>query len=193
MTESSESSEPQPDSDLPFLLRGRSWQEQPVGFAFRTTSRTITESDLVTFVNWAGIHEPLFLDERYARAAGYAGRLVPGMLTYCFAEGLVVQTGAIHNTGMAFLGATLNQLGPVFVGDTLDCVVRVTESRASRTPGRGVVTTEVTVRNQHGEAVLRYTPVRYIRGDDDPEMASMRAGSADAEQFAPPSSGGTDD
>jgi acyl dehydratase len=167
-------------------IRGMSWQELHVGLKIRTSARTITESDLITFIGWAGISEPLFLDERYAIEAGYAGRLVPGMLTYCFAEGLIVQTGMIHNTGLAFLGATLDQLGPVFVGDTIDCAVHITHSRASRTPGRGVVTSEVTVRNQHGQPVLTYTPVRFIRGDDDPEMKRMRA---DAILQAPPQAG----
>jgi len=163
------------DDEPRFLSTGRTWQECPAGFSFRTHGRTITESDLVTFTTWAGIVEPLFQDARNAEGAGYAGRLVPGMVTYCLAEGLIVQTGAIVNTGMAFLGAELKQIGPVFVGDTIDVLVRTVESRASSKPFRGVVTSEVTVRNQDKEPVLIYTVVRYLRGSDDPEMLEMRA------------------
>lgn len=43
----------------------------------------------------------------------------------------------------------------------------VTESRASRTPGRGVVTTTNRVRNQRGEEVLVHMPTRLIRGRGD--------------------------
>jgi acyl dehydratase len=155
-----------PDNEPEVLVTGRTWQELPVGTTFRTTTRTITESDLVTLVTWAGITEPLFTDAEHGRSLGYTGRLVPGVLTYCVAEGLVVQTGAFHGTGMAFLGAELRQTGPVYVGDTLHAVVEITQSRAPSKPGRGVVSSTVSVRNQRDEDVLIYTPVRLVRGQD---------------------------
>ena len=89
--------------ETPPLLRGRTWEEMPLGFRFRTASRTITEADVSAFVGIVGITEPLFLDARVAIENGYAGRLVPGMMTFSFAEGLVIQTGCIHETGVAFL------------------------------------------------------------------------------------------
>jgi acyl dehydratase len=52
------------------------------------------------------------------------------------------------------------------VGDTIEVVVEITESRASRQPGRGVVSSRNTVYNQQSEEVLVYTPVRLIRGKD---------------------------
>ena len=55
---------------------------------------------------------------------------------------------------------------PAYVGDTLHVVVEVTEARAASTGPRGVVTTRNSVRNQDGEDVLVYTPVRLIRGRD---------------------------
>ena len=148
-------------------MPGLRWEDMTVGDMLTTSARTITESDLVTFVTSAGFLEPLFLDARAATAGPYTGRLVPGALTFVFAEGLVIQTGVIHGTGMAFLGTELRVVAPVYVGDTIDVEVEVTEARASRTPGRGVVTTRNRVRNQRGEEVLVYTPTRLIRGRDD--------------------------
>jgi acyl dehydratase len=55
---------------------------------------------------------------------------------------------------------------PVYVGDTIEVVVEITESRASSKPGRGVVSATNTVYNQRGEVVLVYTPVRLVRGRD---------------------------
>ena len=69
-------------------------------------------------------------------------------------------------TGMAFLGAELTQVAPVYVGDSLYAVVEVTGSRASSKPGRGVVSSTVSVRNQRHEDVMVYTPVRLVRGSD---------------------------
>lgn len=157
-------------TDAPLLGRGLTWQELPAGKAFRTSTRTVTETDLVTFITWAGIVNPLFTDANFARdVEGYSGRLVPGMITYCFAEGLIAQTGVMRGTGIAILASgNLRHVGPVFVGDTLHAVVEVTESRASSKPGRGVVSSEVRVLKQDGTVVLVYTPVRLIRGSDGP-------------------------
>ena len=153
-------------SSPPLLAGGSTWEDMAVGQVFRTGARTITEADLVSFVTWGGFTEPLFLDASHAAAGGYTGRLVPGALTYCIGEGLVLQTNVLNGTGLAFMSMELSVLGPVYVGDTIHTVVEVTESRPSSKPGRGVVTTRNTVRNQRGEDVLVYTPVRLIRGRD---------------------------
>jgi acyl dehydratase len=158
----------QPDQP-PLLGRGLTWQELPTGMSFRTSTRTVTETDLVTFITWAGIVNPLFTDARFSREVeGYRGRLVPGMVTYCFSEGLIAQTGVMRGTGIAILASgNLQHVRPVFVGDTVYSVVEITSSRASSKPGRGVVSSEVTVLNQDGAEVLLYSPVRLMRGQDD--------------------------
>ena len=148
------------------LHAGLTYEEMVVGTRFATAARTVTETDLVNFVNLFGFHEPLFLDARHAASAGYTGRLVPGALTYCIAEGLLLQTQFLHGTGLAFLGMQLDVKRPVFVGDTLSAVCEVLESRPASSGGRGVVTTRVTVLNQDDVEVLAYTPVRLIRGKD---------------------------
>ena len=149
---------------IPELIRGRTWEEMPVGFRFRTGARTITESDLISFITMVGITEPLFLDQRSGSEHGYTGRLVPGMLTFNYAEGLVIQSGCIHGTGLAFLHTDLDIEGPVYVGDTVSVIVEVTAQRAVSTGNRGLVTTFNSVRNQRGETVLTYSPVRLTKG-----------------------------
>src|SRR5207249_8709177 len=106
-------------------------EEMTVGSAFRTAARTITEADLVSFVTLMGFNEPLFWDARHAAGAGYAGRLVPGALTYCIAEGLTIQSHVLHGTGLAFMHMELDVRRPVLVGDTIDLVVVVPWSRTS--------------------------------------------------------------
>ena len=150
----------------PLLVQGQTWEEMTTGSAFRAAARTITETDLITFVTWGGFSEPLFLDASHAAAGGYTGRLVPGALVYCIGEGLVLQTNVLNGTGLAFMSMDLTIKRPAYVGDTLHVVVEVTEARAASSGSRGVVTTRNTVRNQHGEDVLIYTPVRLIRGRD---------------------------
>jgi acyl dehydratase len=155
------------DADLagvPTLVHGQTFEEMVVGSRFRTASRTITETDLVTFVTLTGMNEPLFYDSAGSLEANYAGRLVPGALVFSYAEGLVMQTGVIHGTGMAFLRADVSVRAPAFVGDTITVVVEVTESRAASSGPRGVVTTRNTVVKRGGGAVLVYEPARLIRG-----------------------------
>ena len=153
-------------SDVEPLVRGRTWEEMTPGSRFRTARRTITEADLISFVTWGGFNEPLFYDASHASAAGYTGRLVPGGMVYCIAEGLILQTNVLNGTGMAFMHMELSVKSPVYVGDTVHAIVTTTESRASSKPGRGVVTAHVSVRNQRDEEVLVFTPVRLIRGAD---------------------------
>lgn len=151
------------------LLQGQTFEQMVPGSRFRTATRTITETDLVAFVTLAGLTEPLFIDEAGSLEAGYSGRLVPGALTFAYAEGLVMQSGSIHGTGMAFLQADLDVKGPVFVGDTILVVVEVAASRAARSGARGIVTTKNTVLKRDGTVVMVYNPVRMIRGGLPPK------------------------
>ncbi|BBZ14893.1 MaoC family dehydratase [Mycobacterium branderi] len=153
-------------SEVEPLVRGKTWEEMKPGTSFRTAKRTVTEADLVQFVTWGGFNEALFFDASHAAAGGYTGRLVPGAMVYCIAEGLIIQTNVLNGTGLAFMSMELSVKKPVYVGDTLHAIVTTTESRATSKPGRGVVTATVSVRNQHDEEVLVFTPVRLIRGAD---------------------------
>jgi acyl dehydratase len=164
------SSEEDP-AEVPLLVRGQTFEEMAVGSIFRTAARTVTETDLVNFVTWGGFTEPLFWDADHASGGGYTGRLVPGALIYCLGEGLVLQTNVLHGTGLAFMSMELSVKRPVYVGDTLHVIVEVTDARKASTGERGVVTTQNTVRNQHAEDVLVYTPVRLIRGRHYEESA----------------------
>ena len=148
------------------LVRGRTWEEMPDGSSFKTAKRTVTEADLNTFINWGGFNEPLFYDASHAAEGGYTGRLIPGAMIYCIAEGLILQTNVLNGTGLAFMHMELTVNRPVYVGDTLHAICTTTETRPSSKPGRGVVTAHVSVRNQRDEEVLVFTPVRLIRGAD---------------------------
>jgi acyl dehydratase len=146
------------------VLRGRTFEEMMPGSVFRTGSRTITESDLISFVALAGLSEPLFLDEQGSVEAGYAGRIIPGTLTFAYAEGLVLQTGVLHGTGMAFLHSDLDMKAPIFVGDTITVVVEVLESRPTSSGTKGLVTSKNSVLRRDGTIALEYRPVRMVRG-----------------------------
>lgn len=139
------------------------WDDLPVGTLFRTKKRTVTETDLVNFVNLTWLTEELFGNANPADRAhmGIAGRVAPGGLVYTFAEGLVAPS--FQASGMAFLNAELDMKGPTFVDDTLCVACEVIEQRATSKPDRGLVRTRNSVLNQRGEPVLVYTPLRMMR------------------------------
>jgi acyl dehydratase len=118
----------------------------------------------VTFVNLCGFNEPLFMDMEYVRKESVFGRrAAPGALTFALSEGLVMQTGLIHGTGMAFLGADLKVLAPVLEDDTIRVDIEVVDKRETRKPDRGIVTYQHRVVNQRDEVVLEARIQRMIR------------------------------
>lgn len=134
------------------------------GQVFTTDRRTITEADHVNFTTSFGFFEPLFMDQAYVETqTPYKRRIVPGTLTFSMAEGLTILSGILHGTGIAFLGAELDILKPVFVGDTIGVEIEVVDKRQTRKPQQGIVTYAHRVRNQNQEVVMTYTIKRMIR------------------------------
>lgn len=89
------------DRNLPRLGQGFVWQNLSVGQHFRTFRRTVTETDLVSFIGVTGMLEAIFIEDGYEGAA-MAGRPVPGALTYALMDGFILQT-MIQGTGLAML------------------------------------------------------------------------------------------
>lgn len=145
-------------------IQGLTFEEHGVGARYRTLARTVSETDIVTFVNLCGFTEPLFLDMEYvARESVFKRRVAPGALTFALSEGLVMQTGLIHGTGMAYLGGEIRIVAPVLEGDTIHVDVEVTEKRDTSKPDRGIVTYQHRILNQRGETVLEARVQRMIR------------------------------
>ena len=142
---------------------GLHFEELPVGRQFQTVGRTITETDIVLFVNTVGMTEVLFTNTEFLKhESDIKGRVAPGSLVFCIAEGLLTQA-TMQKTGYAFLGMQLDIKGPVFAGDTIHVECEVIEARLSRSrPGRGLVRTRNKVVKQDGTVALTYTPLRMV-------------------------------
>ncbi|WP_346911066.1 MaoC/PaaZ C-terminal domain-containing protein [uncultured Roseibium sp.] len=152
-------------SEPRLLGRGFYWQELTPGERFRTYGRTITSTDRSLFVGLAGMVEVLFTNADYARDhAAMRGEVCPGALVLSIAEGLALNATA-QETGLAFLGMEMDIKRPVFAGDTIELEIEVVEVRAESKGTRGLVRTINTVRNQNGEVVMIYRPLRLMAGD----------------------------
>jgi len=144
--------------------RGLTYEEHAVGAVYRTLGRTVSEADICAFVNLCGFNEPLFMDMEYvAKESVFKERAAPGALTFSLSEGLIMQTGLIHGTGMSYLGGEIRIVSPVLEGDTLRVSVTITDKRETKKPDRGIVTYRHEVTNQRGEIVLEATVKRMIK------------------------------
>ena len=152
-------------------MKGITFEGFHAGDRFLTDRRTITEHDVMQFVTLVGLTEPLFLDIEYIRNQSLFGeRIAPGSLTFGMAEGLTVQTGIIHGTGLAFVGLDRMRLfGPVKVGDTIQVEIEVLETKAVPSRGGGIVRYRQWVKNQRGETVMDYDVNRLIRSGQPEE------------------------
>jgi len=149
---------------MDYVGLGLHWNDLAVGQQFRTINRTITEADLVNFINATGMVEMIFTDKTYAEQGAIKGaRPVPGALCYCFAEGLLVQATMQH-TGLAMLESNLKVLGPTNVGDTIHVEVEVLSLRETSKGNRGIVKTRNDIVNQQGETVATYEATRMMAG-----------------------------
>lgn len=150
-----------PAQDRGLLLgQGLCFDEMPIGFRFYTKGRTITETDLVNFINNTWFTEDLFVNTSGSSQHTLKGRVVPAMMLYCFAEGLI--SPSVEFTGQAFLGTNIDVKAPTVVGDTIHVECEVIESRLASKGHRGLVRTRNDIVNQRGDVVVVYTPLRLV-------------------------------
>lgn len=147
--------------DMKRIGQGLYYDQMPVGLKFRSMGRTITETDLVSYINLTWFTEELFVDQHHRPDHALPARVVPGGMIYAFAEGLVAPS--LQYTGLAFLGMELDIKRPTVVGDTIYVQVEVVESRPASSGNRGLVRTRNEVVNQRGETLLVYSPLRLVR------------------------------
>ena len=136
-------------------MKGLYYEEFEIGMEFHhALTRTITEMDNIMFCAMTHNPQPLHLDEEYAKSTFYGQRLVNSLFTL----GLVIGVTVADTT----LGTTLGNLGmtdvrfknPVFHGDTIRAMTRVTNMRESKSrPKEGIVTFEHFGFNQRDEEI----------------------------------------
>jgi acyl dehydratase len=147
--------------DLGRLGLGMLWDDFIPGTRWRTPGRTITETDLVSFVNLTWFTEELFTNRHDETVNVIGGRPVPAGMVFTMAEGLV--SPSLDRTGLAFLHTDLDVKHPIQVGDTIYVHCEVTERRESKKRDRGLVRTQNTVVSGDGTQLLVYRPLRLVR------------------------------
>lgn len=126
-----------------------------IGEVFATPSKTITQSEEELFCVITENKLPMFLSDEIARENGWEQRIVPGVLTFSIAIGLMESSGILDDV-IAFLGSDdLRFVAPVHIGDTVHVEVELKDKKLSKGGSRGTVHYEWRAVNQDGKDVVR--------------------------------------
>ncbi len=98
-------------------------EEMEVGM-MRYLQKQITDNDIALFAQATGDHNPVHLDEDYARGTMFHGRIAHGMLTAGLISAVIGEQLPGH--GAVYLGQTLKFMAPVRPGDLVRAEVTVT-------------------------------------------------------------------
>lgn len=91
----------------------------------RHLRKVITDKDIEMFAEISTDHNPVHLDDDYARDTIFRGRIAHGMLTAGLISAVIGEQLPGHGT--VYLGQTLKFLAPVRPGDMVHAEVTVTE------------------------------------------------------------------
>jgi 3-hydroxybutyryl-CoA dehydratase len=94
-----------------------------IGMA-RSLSKTIGDREIALFAELSTDHNPVHLDDAYARDTIFEGRIAHGLLTAALISAVIGEQLPGH--GSVYLGQTLKFRAPVRPGDRVEATVAVT-------------------------------------------------------------------
>ena len=145
-------------TNTPTFKHGLYFEEFEVGQKVVTVGRTIAESDIFTFAGFSGDYNQIHTDAEFAKGTPFGQRVAHGLLGLSIASGLVMRTGMLEGTVIAF--REINNwkfVNPVFIGDTIHVETEVIETKALPRIGGGSVVINLDVKKQSGETTMKGT------------------------------------
>ena len=112
-------------------------------------SKTIEQADIDAFADLTGDHNPVHVDEEFAKTTRFGRRIAHGMLTASLISSVLANK--LPGEGSVYLGQTLDFKAPVFPGDEITARVTVKEMREDKP----IVKLETVCINQRDEIVIR--------------------------------------
>ena len=112
-------------------------------------TKTIEQSDIDAFADVTGDHNPVHVDEEFAKTTRFGRRIAHGMLTASLISSVLANK--LPGEGSVYLGQTLQFVAPVFPGDEVTARVTVKEIREDKP----ILKLETICMNQRDEIVIR--------------------------------------
>lgn len=145
-------------------MRRRAIEGLKIGDSF-TTVRTFTREETERFGRLTRDYNPVHYDERWTESKGFDGLICHGLLI----GSMICEAGG--QVGWLAGGMNFRFVAPVYFGDTITCVLTITDIRAD---GRAHAVAEMT--DQRGREVIRAELTGRLPLDGEREiMARMRA------------------
>ncbi|MBN1318781.1 MAG: MaoC family dehydratase N-terminal domain-containing protein [Anaerolineales bacterium] len=135
--------------------RGLYFEEFEIGKTVVTTSRTVTESHIISFAALSGDYNQIHTDVEFAQSTPFGQRIAHGLLVLSMASGLIAQLGLIEGTVIAFRELNWKFTKPVFIDDTIRVTAEVVRLKPLSRLNGGVVILKVAVLNQRDEVTAR--------------------------------------
>jgi 3-hydroxybutyryl-CoA dehydratase len=110
-------------------------------------SKTVTEADVVLFAGITGDFNPAHIDQAWADASWFGGRIAHGMLSASFISTVLAMK--LPGPGTIYLEQTLRFTAPVRIGETVTARVQVAEVLP-----KGRIRLATTVVKQDGTSVI---------------------------------------
>jgi 3-hydroxybutyryl-CoA dehydratase len=121
--------------------------EIKIGDSF-SRSREVTDELVRAFAEVSGDHNPIHLDEEFAKTTRYGRRIAHGMLTGAFISAVLGYE--LTERKVVYLSQTLKFTAPVYIGDTVTATLTVKRIREDK----NIVTMDTNCTNQNGETVV---------------------------------------
>jgi acyl dehydratase len=112
-------------------------------------TKTIEQADIDAFASVSGDHNPVHVDEEFAKTTRFGKRIAHGMLTASLISSVLANK--LPGEGSVYLGQTLQFVGPVFPGDEVTARVTVKDIREDKP----ILKLETICVNQRDEIVIR--------------------------------------
>ncbi|MBL8091813.1 MAG: hypothetical protein KF758_05065 [Anaerolineales bacterium] len=139
-------------------MSGLYFEEFTVGQVVKTLSRTVSEDAIFNFAGLTGDYNQIHTDAEFAKTTQFGQRVAHGLLGLSIATGLIMRTGYLEGTVLAFREIQdWKFVKPIFIGDTIHALLTVSEMKPLPRIGAGALIASVEVRNQMDEALQKGT------------------------------------
>jgi acyl dehydratase len=136
--------------------RGMYFEDFEPGQTLVTAGRTITESDVVDFAGLSGDYNQIHTDAQFSQGTPYGQRVAHGLLCLSVASGLLMRTGILEGTVLAFREVIdWKFIKAVLLGDTIHAEMDVRDTKALPRIGAGSLVMGLQVKNQKDEVVMK--------------------------------------
>lgn len=106
------------------MLENRTYDELSIGDS-ASVSHLVTERDLILFASVSGDVNPVHLDEEFAAATPFKGRIAHGMLSGALISAAIACE--LPGPGSIYIGQEMSFLRPVRLGDEIRIELEVLE------------------------------------------------------------------